>query len=138
MVKYTFYELPETIRKGILQMANDLTGFEITPDLKAHFKKIKERAEKSTYIYIHDFPVDLLRFVSATPMDFLAKGDLIGYNTIVHFVEELRKGKTIQPIVVRKYKDGYGLIDGYHRADAALYLGIKTLPVLIQEYGDVK
>lgn len=132
MKKYTFSQLPESIRNGIFQPINDLSGFDMSPSLRNHINKLKERAEKSTYMYAPNFPVNLLEFISATPDDFLRKGDKSGYDTLMHYVNELKSGKTILPAVIRKRGDRYNVIDGHHRLDAILYLRRKTVPALIE------
>jgi hypothetical protein len=43
-------------------------------------------------------------------------------------VAGLKKGDKLPPILVRKYKDGYQVVDGHHRFWAYKLLGVKSIP----------
>jgi len=48
------------------------------------------------------------------------------------------KGKELPPILVRKYKDGYQVLDGHHRFHAYKKAGLKTIPSKIVPDEDIK
>ena len=50
----------------------------------------------------------------------------------------LENGDDIPPILVRKYKDGYQILDGHHRFHAYKSLGIKTIPAQIVPDSDIE
>jgi hypothetical protein len=43
-------------------------------------------------------------------------------------VADLKKGNKLPPILVRKYKNGYQVLDGHHRFWAYKLLGVKSIP----------
>ena len=53
-------------------------------------------------------------------------------------VAGLKKGNKLPPLLVRKYKDGYQVLDGHHRFWAYKSLGIKTIPVQIVPAKDIE
>jgi hypothetical protein len=52
-------------------------------------------------------------------------------------VAGLKKGDKLPPILVRKYKDGYQVVDGHHRFWAYKLLGIKSIPSQIVPDEDI-
>jgi predicted chitinase/uncharacterized ParB-like nuclease family protein len=48
------------------------------------------------------------------------------------------KGKELPPILVRKYKDGYQVLDGHHRFHAYKKAGMKTIPAKLVPDEDIK
>jgi predicted chitinase/uncharacterized ParB-like nuclease family protein len=48
------------------------------------------------------------------------------------------KGKELPPILVRKYKDGYQVLDGHHRFHAYKKAGLKTIPAKLVPDEDIK
>lgn len=48
------------------------------------------------------------------------------------------KGKELPPILVRKYKNGYQVLDGHHRFHAYKKAGLKTIPAKLVPDEDIK
>jgi hypothetical protein len=55
----------------------------------------------------------------------------IEYENCLYFYELYRDGKRWKPIWVRKYKDGYQVLDGHHRLDTTKKLGLPTIEAYI-------
>jgi hypothetical protein len=53
-------------------------------------------------------------------------------------VAGLKKGDRLPPILVRKYRDGYQVLDGHHRFWAYKSLGIKSIPSRIVPDSDIE
>ena len=53
-------------------------------------------------------------------------------------VAGLKKGNKLPPLLVRKYKDGYQVLDGHHRFWAYKLLGTKNIPVRIVADKDIE
>ena len=53
-------------------------------------------------------------------------------------VAGLKQGAKLPPLLVRKYKKGYQVLDGHHRFWAYKSLGIKTIPVQIVPDSDIE
>ena len=53
-------------------------------------------------------------------------------------VAGLKKGDKLPPLLVRKYKDGYQVLDGHHRFWAYKLLGTKSIPVQIVPAKDIE
>ena len=50
---------------------------------------------------------------------------------IEKMVKDLKSGEKMPPILVRKYQNGYQVLDGHHRFKAYKLAGLKTIPVRI-------
>ena len=48
----------------------------------------------------------------------------------------IKANGVIQPVLVRKFKDGYELIAGERRHRASIMAGLKTIPTIIREFSD--
>lgn len=55
---------------------------------------------------------------------------------IVELSESIKEHGVIQPIVVRKFKDGYEIIAGERRYRASKLVGLDKVPAIIREYDD--
>ena len=55
---------------------------------------------------------------------------------IVELSESIKEHGVIQPIVVRKFKDGYEIIAGERRYRASKLVGLEKVPAIIREYDD--
>jgi len=53
-------------------------------------------------------------------------------------VAGLKKGDRLPPILVRRYKDGYQVVDGHHRFWAYKSLGIKSIPAQVVPAEDIE
>ncbi len=53
-------------------------------------------------------------------------------------VAGLKKGSKLPPLLVRKYKDGYQVLDGHHRFWAYKLLGVKSIPVQVVPAKDIE
>ena len=53
-------------------------------------------------------------------------------------VAGLKQGDKLPPLLVRKYKDGYQVLDGHHRFWAYKLLGVKSIPVQIVPDSDIE
>jgi len=53
-------------------------------------------------------------------------------------VAGLKQGAKLPPLLVRKYKDGYQVLDGHHRFWAYKLLGVKSIPAQIVPAEDVE
>ena len=53
-------------------------------------------------------------------------------------VDGLKKGDTLPPLLVRKYKNGYQVLDGHHRFWAYKLLGVKSIPAQIVPPEDIE
>jgi predicted nucleotidyltransferase len=53
-------------------------------------------------------------------------------------VAGLKKGDKLPPLLVRKYKDGYQVLDGHHRFWAYKLLGIKSIPAQVVPDSDIE
>jgi len=53
-------------------------------------------------------------------------------------VADLKKGDKLPPILVRKYKNGYQVLDGHHRFWAYKLLGVKSIPSRIVPDSDIE
>jgi Domain of unknown function (DUF6321)/ParB-like nuclease domain len=53
-------------------------------------------------------------------------------------VAGLKKGDKLPPILVRKYKNGYQVLDGHHRFWAYKLLGVKSIPAQIVPNSDIE
>ena len=53
-------------------------------------------------------------------------------------VAGLKKGNKLPPLLVRKYKDGYQVLDGHHRFWAYKLLGVKSIPVQVVPAEDIE
>lgn len=59
--------------------------------------------------------------------------------TIQGIMSDIKKKKKIEPILVRRQRGGkYQVIDGHHRVEAHLRMGIKHVPARVIGAGDVK
>ena len=57
---------------------------------------------------------------------------------ILELSESIREHGVIQPIVVRKFKDGYEIIAGERRYRASKLIGLEKVPAIIRDYDDKK
>ena len=57
---------------------------------------------------------------------------------ILELSESIREHGVIQPIVVRKLKDGYEIIAGERRYRASKLIGLDKVPAIIRDYDDKK
>lgn len=55
---------------------------------------------------------------------------------LIELMESIKAKGFLQPIVVRKFKDGYEVIAGERRLKAARKLGLEKIPVLVKEATD--
>lgn len=55
---------------------------------------------------------------------------------IVELSESIKEHGVIQPIVVRKFKDGYEIIAGERRYRASKLVGLDKVPAIIRDYDD--
>jgi len=53
-------------------------------------------------------------------------------------VAGLKKGDKLPPLLVRKYKDGYQVLDGHHRFWAYKLVGVKSIPAQLVPAEDVE
>jgi hypothetical protein len=53
-------------------------------------------------------------------------------------VAGLKKGDKLPPLLVRKYKKGYQVLDGHHRFWAYKSLGVKSIPVQVVPASDIE
>jgi hypothetical protein len=53
-------------------------------------------------------------------------------------VAGLKQGAELPPLLVRKYKNGYQVLDGHHRFWAYKLLGVKSIPVQIVPDSDIE
>jgi predicted nucleotidyltransferase len=53
-------------------------------------------------------------------------------------VAGLKKGDKLPPLLVRKYKDGYQVLDGHHRFWAYKLLGVKSIPAQVVPDSDIE
>jgi hypothetical protein len=53
-------------------------------------------------------------------------------------VAGLKQGDKLPPLLVRKYKDGYQVLDGHHRFWAYKLLGVKSIPAQIVPAEDIE
>jgi hypothetical protein len=53
-------------------------------------------------------------------------------------VAGLKKGDKLPPLLVRKYKKGYQVLDGHHRFWAYKSLGVKSIPVQVVPAADIE
>jgi hypothetical protein len=53
-------------------------------------------------------------------------------------VAGLKQGDKLPPLLVRKYKDGYQVLDGHHRFWAYKLLGVKSIPAQIVPDSDIE
>ena len=53
-------------------------------------------------------------------------------------VAGLKQGDKLPPLLVRKYKDGYQVLDGHHRFWAYKLLGVKSIPAQIVPAKDIE
>ena len=59
-------------------------------------------------------------------------------SNVEKIVAGLKKGDRLPPILVRKYRDGYQVLDGHHRFWAYKSLGIKSIPSRIVPDSDIE
>ena len=57
---------------------------------------------------------------------------------VEEIVAGLKQGAKLPPLLVRKYKDGYQVLDGHHRFWAYKLLGVKSIPAQIVPAEDVE
>ena len=55
---------------------------------------------------------------------------------ILELSESIKEHGVIQPIVVRKFKDGYEIIAGERRYRASKLIGLSNVPAIIRDYDD--
>ena len=53
-------------------------------------------------------------------------------------VARLKNGDTLPPLLVRKYKDGYQVVDGHHRFWAYKLVGVKSIPAYLVPAEDIE
>jgi ParB-like chromosome segregation protein Spo0J len=53
-------------------------------------------------------------------------------------VAGLKKGVKLPPLLVRKYKDGYQVLDGHHRFWAYKLVGVKSIPAQLVPAKDIE
>lgn len=54
----------------------------------------------------------------------------------IELVESVKKDGILQPILVRPVQDGYEIVEGWHRYEAAKEAGLSEMPCLIKELND--
>lgn len=59
--------------------------------------------------------------------------------TIQSVMSDIKKKKDIEPVLVRRQRGGkYQLMDGHHRVEAHLRMGLKHVPARVIDAGNVK
>ena len=53
-----------------------------------------------------------------------------------NYQNQIKEHGVIQPIVVRKFKDGYEIIAGERRYRASKLIGLSNVPAIIRDYDD--
>ena len=154
-------------RKGVkwdnepsfLQLTKRLTGKEHLDDLdQAGLQKVKQHLEKqgvaegkitlSTDPNWYGATVD--NYQASGPVVKIPANQLVGFEpddkmnqpksqaNVKKIVAGLKKGDKLPPLLVRKYKDGYQVLDGHHRFWAYKLLGTKSIPVQIVPAKDIE
>ena len=154
-------------RKGVkwdnepsfLQLTKRLTGKEHLDDLdQAGLQKVKQHLEKqgvaegkitlSTDPNWYGATVD--NDQASGPVVKIPANQLVGFEpddkmnqpksqaNVKKIVAGLKKGDKLPPLLVRKYKDGYQVLDGHHRFWAYKLLGTKSIPVQIVPAKDIE
>ena len=61
-----------------------------------------------------------------------------GKANVEKIVAGLEKGDKLPPLLVRKYKDGYQVVDGHHRFWAYKLVGVKSIPAYLVPAEDIE
>jgi hypothetical protein len=154
-------------RKGVkwdnepsfLQLTKRLTGKEHLDDLdQTGLNKVKQHLEKqgvaegkitlSTDPNWYGATVD--NYQASGPVVNIPANQLVGFEpddkmnqpkskaNVKKIVAGLKQGDKLPPLLVRKYKDGYQVLDGHHRFWAYKLLGVKSIPAQIVPAKDIE
>ena len=116
--------------------------------------KTKQQGVTEDKIKLHTDP----NYFGAEVGDYKASGPIVNISTsklvgfepddkmnqpkskanVKKMVAGLKKGDQLPPILVRRYKDGYQVVDGHHRFWAYKSLGIKSIPAQIVPAKDIE
>ena len=124
-------------KQGLVQALHDLKA-------QLHAEKLSiDESEKDKIILSTDpnwYGAEVGDYKASGPVVNISAAKLVGFEpdekmsqpkskaNVKKIVAGLKKGDKLPPILVRKYKDGYQVVDGHHRFWAYKLLGVKSIP----------
>jgi hypothetical protein len=134
-------------KQGLVQALHDLKA-------QLHAEKLSiDESEKDKIILSTDpnwYGAEVGDYKASGPVVNISAAKLVGFEpdekmsqpkskaNVKKIVAGLKKGDKLPPILVRKYKDGYQVVDGHHRFWAYKLLGVKSIPSQIVPDSDIE
>jgi len=134
-------------KQGLVQALHDLK-------VQLHTEKLSiDESEKDKIILSTDpnwYGAEVGDYKASGPVVNISAAKLVGFEpdekmsqpkskaNVKKIVAGLKKGDKLPPILVRKYKDGYQVVDGHHRFWAYKLLGVKSIPSQIVPDSDIE
>jgi hypothetical protein len=134
-------------KQGLVQALHDLKA-------ELHGEKLSiDESEKDKIILSTDpnwYGAEVGDYKASGPVVNISAAKLVGFEpdekmsqpkskaNVKKIVAGLKKGDKLPPILVRKYKDGYQVVDGHHRFWAYKLLGVKSIPSQIVPDSDIE